>query len=72
MTTRIYCVKSKDATASVRLVRAIHRAQALGHVAGTTYDVRVADQDDIVNAMTAGAKVETAGSADDQPELPIT
>jgi predicted transcriptional regulator len=57
----------------VRLVRANHRVAAPSATsAGTTYDVRVADQDDIVNAMTAGAKVETAGSADDQPELPIT
>lgn len=70
MTTRIYAVAPK-AGGPVRLVRANHPSRAIGHAAGTTYDVRVADQDDIVNAMTAGAKVETAGSADDQPELPL-
>lgn len=57
---RIYLVKDR-ATGGMRLVRAIHPTRALGHVAATSYDVRVAEQDDIVDAMTAGVRVETAG-----------
>jgi len=42
-------------------------------VAGLVYDVRVADQEDIVRAMTAGATVETAGepAPADPLELPL-
>jgi hypothetical protein len=60
MAGRIYTVCNR-ATGVVRLVRAAHPTRALSHVASTAYDVRVAEQDDIVDAMTAGTKVEVAG-----------
>lgn len=59
--TRIYTVAS-NATGAVRLVRATRPAQALQHVARSTYSVRVAEQDDIVDSLTAGTKVEVAGA----------
>jgi hypothetical protein len=61
MPARIYAVIPKNG-GPTRLVRAIHRAGALSHVAATSYEVRVAEQDDIVDAMTAGGKVEPAGA----------
>lgn len=65
MATRIYTVCHKE-TGAVRLVRAPHPSRALGHVAASLYDVRVAEQEDIVEAMSTGVKVETAG-ADPEP-----
>ena len=66
MASRIYAVIPKTG-GPTRLVRAVHRAGALSHIATTSYDVRVAEQDDIVDALTAGAQVETAG-AEVEPE----
>lgn len=43
-----------------RLVRAASQAQAIRHVA-SGFAVRVATQDDIVNLVAEGTKVETAG-----------
>ena len=55
--TRIYAVLALGAK-HPRLVRASHPATALRHVAESAFSVDVASQDDIVNAMEAGAKVE--------------
>jgi hypothetical protein len=56
-TSRIYIITQAD---KWRLVRASHPAQALTHVAKDLLTVRVASQDDIVNALALGAKVEDA------------
>ena len=56
--TRIYAVAPNQAGEPLRLVRAIHAAQALRHVASDTLTVRVASQDDLISAIAAGAKVE--------------
>ncbi len=61
MANRIYLVYPRDGGIG-RLVRAPHPSRALGHVAASTYDVRVAEQEDIVGAMQAGIKPETAGA----------
>jgi hypothetical protein len=53
---RIYFVGTPDN--NVRLVRSTNRQQALTHVANSLFVVRKATQDDIVNAVTAGIKVE--------------
>lgn len=59
MTTRIYAVGNSEGT---RLVRAATQAQALRHVAKSSYDVRVASQNDLVATIGTGAKVEEAGA----------
>jgi hypothetical protein len=60
-TTRIYAVtpKAGDKPATPRLVRAPNSAQALRHIA-SEWNVTLASQDDLVKAISAGAKVEDA------------
>ena len=53
---RIYLVGTPDN--KVRLVRATIRQQAVAHVANTMLTVRVASQDDLVNALGAGIPIE--------------
>ena len=55
MADRIYIVHGPQGT---RLVKASLRQQALSHVANSTFNVRVASQDDLVEAITAGTKIE--------------
>jgi len=55
MAERIYIVRN---THGARLVKANLRQQALSHVASTEYTVRVATQDDLVQQLTVGAKIE--------------
>jgi hypothetical protein len=50
--------------ASVRLVRAVHPSAALMHVARDIAAVKVASQDDLVNCLADGIKVESGGEAD--------
>ncbi len=57
--TRIYAVK-RQSSGTTRLVRATSQAQALRHVALDEYDVDVASQDQLVNALGVGIAVETA------------
>ena len=57
MATRIYKVTYNN---NAVLVRASTRGQAVAHVAGKEMAVAVASQDDIVNAMQSGAKVQDA------------
>lgn len=52
---RIYLVGSGD---TVRLVRANHRSNALSHVAKSIINVKVASQDELVEAMTRGIPIE--------------
>jgi hypothetical protein len=52
---RIYLVGTPN---GVRLVRATVRQQALSHAANAMFTVRVATQDDIVNAMEMDIKIE--------------
>jgi len=56
MTIRIYVVR--DDKQGTRLVRAGHPAQALSHVAKSTYTVCVADQETLVRLLGAGVQVE--------------
>lgn len=55
MAERIYIVHGPQGT---RLVKASLRQQALSHVANSTFNVYVASQDDLVNELTAGTKIE--------------
>jgi hypothetical protein len=67
MAERIYTVGSNGI---VRLVKATTRQQALSHVANTTFQIRVASQDDLVKHLSAGTKVENYRHPD-QTELDI-
>lgn len=55
---RIYSVTDGQ---SARLMRATNRAQALAHVARTTFACGVASQDELVDLIASGVEVETAG-----------
>lgn len=65
--TRIYLVGTPN---GVRLVRATVRQQALSHAANAMFTVRVASQDDLVNAMEMGIKIENY-KAPEQPDLDL-
>jgi len=64
---RIYLVGHGQET---RLVRAAHRAQAVGHVARSLINVKVASQDELVHALGMGTKIETA-TDHETAELPF-
>jgi len=62
---KVYIVTDRDG--NERLVRAYTSADALRHVT-PTFNVTLADQDDIILLMAAGVAVETAGVQ--EQELP--
>jgi len=64
---RIYLVGTPN---GVRLVRATVRQQALTHAANSMFTVRVATQDDIVNAMKMSIEIENY-KAPEQNELDL-
>lgn len=59
---RIYVVSERSGPTS--LVRAISKAQAIRFVAEQAIAVRIASQDDIVEAMTLGVTIDDASQAD--------
>ena len=59
MSQRIYLVGSNDPSIKNRLVKASAPSQAIAYVAKQILSVKVASQDDLVNALTQGATVET-------------
>lgn len=63
---RIYLVQDTDTTTKA-LVRASNQAQAIRHVARNRLSVTVASQDDLVEQLAAGVKVEDAGADDVMP-----
>jgi hypothetical protein len=67
MATRIYIVTGPTGT---RLIKAAAPSQAITHVAKSEFDARVASQDDLVQALSNGVKVETYGDTA-QSELDI-
>jgi hypothetical protein len=67
MATRIYIVTGPTGTS---LVKASAPSQAITHVAKSAFDVRVASQDDLVDAVSNGVKVETYGETA-QSELDV-
>ncbi len=58
--TRIYLVNGPTGT---RLVKAAVASQAITHVAKSAFSARVASQDDLVEAVSNGVKVETYGES---------
>jgi hypothetical protein len=67
MAERIYIVNGPQGT---RLVKASLRQQALSLVANSTFNVHVATQDELVEALTNGYKVEQY-RAPEQGSLPL-
>jgi hypothetical protein len=58
--TRIYLVSGPTGT---RLVKAAVASQAITHVAKSAFSAKVASQDDLVEAVSNGVKVETYGES---------
>jgi hypothetical protein len=59
--TRIYIVNGTDG--ATRLVKATVASQAITHVAKNAFTAKVASQDDLVQALSNGVKVETYGES---------
>lgn len=68
MSERIYAVFHGS---EGRLVRAKTRSQALSHVAQSTFNIRVAGQEDLVALLGQGVPVESVRDAD-QGELELS
>jgi hypothetical protein len=64
---RIYLVGHGQ---TMRLVRAAHRSQALSHVAKSLINVKVATQDELVDALSRQIVVENATDGE-QGELDV-
>ena len=56
---RIYIVNGPT---GARLVKASVASQAISHVAKSAFSAKVASQDDLVEALSNGIKVETYGA----------
>jgi len=69
-TQRIYLVGTPSG--EIRLVKASVRSQALSHVANSMLTLRVATQDDLVEAISKGCSVENAKSPDQMDLLEET
>lgn len=65
---RIYLVGTKD---GVRLVKAAVRQQALTHVANSLFEIRVASQDDLVEALGNGVKIEQYSGEQEELEFGV-
>jgi hypothetical protein len=59
-TTRIYLVNGPTGT---RLIKASVASQAITHAAKSAFTAKVASQDDLVEAVSNGVKVETYGES---------
>jgi hypothetical protein len=64
---RIYIVGHGQ---TIRLVRAAHRSQALNHVAKSIINVKVANQDELVDALSRQIAIENASDGE-QGELEV-
>ena len=59
--TRIYAVyDSQSPEKHVRLIKATHQARAIHHVTGARFRAEVPSQDQLVELIGAGVKVEVA------------
>lgn len=68
-TQRIYIVKN-NTTGSSRLIRASVVSQAIAHAAKQEFEAHVATQDELVDGLNAGIKIEKASvNAGNQMEL---
>lgn len=62
---RIYIVNGPTGT---RLVKAAAASQAISHVAKSAFSAKVASQDDLVEALSNGIKVEAYGAEQGEQE----
>ena len=65
--TRIYLVNGPTGT---RLIKATVASQAITHAAKSAFTAKVASQNDLVEALSNGIKVEAYGDSA-QPELDV-
>ena len=65
--TRIYLV---NGLTGMRLIKAIVASQAITHAAKSAFTAKVASQDDLVEALSNGVKVEAYGETA-QTELEV-
>ncbi len=63
---RVYLVGHGD---QIRLVRASHRSQALGHVARSIINVKVANQDELITALGKQIQIEEASNDQESADL---
>jgi hypothetical protein len=69
MAQRIYIVKN-NFTKSIRLIKASVVSQAIAHAAKSDFEAHVATQDELVDGLNAGIKIEkVAVTAANQLEL---
>lgn len=69
MAQRIYIVKN-NFTKSIRLIKASVVSQAIAHAAKSDFEAHVATQDELVDSLNAGIKIEkVAATAANQMEL---
>lgn len=61
---RVYAIHH-IASGTTRLVRASNAATALRHVVRSDYSAEVASQDDLIELLTSGTRVEDAGTEDE-------
>lgn len=69
MKTRIYSIEAKHADGFF-LVEAASKATALRHVAEQVYDIKVADQRTLVDAIRAGIQIDNAVAEPPEPGEP--
>lgn len=67
---RVYAVHHAG-TSTTRLVRAVNVATAVRHVVRTDYTAEVASQDDLIDLLSAGTRVEDAGADDGEPPVKV-
>jgi len=68
-TPKVYLVTTEG---KGRLVRAFSQIGAIKHAVHTVYEAHVATQNELINALARGAKVEEAGeSLGEQEELDV-
>lgn len=63
---RVYLVGHGD---QIRLVRAAHRSQALGHVARSIINVKVANQDELITALGKQIQIEEASNDQETTDM---
>lgn len=68
---RIYVVKGANTGQALHLVKAKSRAQALRYAASKGYTVDLASQDDLVELVSEGYKVEDGTKDPDQGALDL-
>lgn len=68
MTGRLYVVSDEN---TLSIVRAVSRGRALNHVVQSSYEVRVANANDVADYVAQGGVIEDATIADPPSSAPV-